>query len=352
MSNDLLKRLLAVRSDDIDTLQDSAYFQERDIIPTNIEEINLAFSGSLKHGGVQSGVTFIAGPSKSFKSLIALICLAAYLKKYPDAIALFYDTEFGTTPAYMAALGIDNKRVVHIPIEHIEELKFDMAQRLKEIKRGDHVFIFVDSLGLLPSKKEVEDAENEKSVADMTRAKQIRSLLRIITSPINKRMIPCFVVNHVYQEMALYPKTIMSGGTAPMLAADQVWFMSRSNEKEGAGDAKVLTGYNFTIKIEKSRTVREGSRIPITVKFEGGVQRYSGLLDIAIEMGFVTKEKDGRSTGYSRTGLDKTKVWSAEDAMTEAFWKDIIERTNFDEELGKRYKIASDKLVKFEEVAE
>ena len=68
----------------------------------------------------------------------------------------FYDSEFGTTPEYLKQYKIDTDRVVHVPIEHIEQLKFDIVKRLEQIDKKDKVFIFIDSLGNLASKKEVE----------------------------------------------------------------------------------------------------------------------------------------------------------------------------------------------------
>jgi ribosomal protein L21E len=40
---------------------------------------------------------------------------------------------------------------------NIEELKFDISKQLQEIKKGDKVIIFIDSVGNLASKKEVKD---------------------------------------------------------------------------------------------------------------------------------------------------------------------------------------------------
>lgn len=196
--SDLLKRLKGAGSiKTAEVLSESAFFNKKDVIPTNLPILNIAFSGSLK-GGLIPGLTIFAGESKSFKTLLGLYCMKAYLDKYPEGIAILYDSEFGITPEYLTANGIDASRVLHIPVEHVEQLKFDVVQRLEEIKRGDKVFILVDSLGNLASKKETEDAMNEKSVADMSRAKAIRSFLRIITPHLTMKDLPCVIVNHIY----------------------------------------------------------------------------------------------------------------------------------------------------------
>lgn len=207
----LLERMAKAGSVKATTLEDSFLFNKKDKIPTGIPIIDAAFSGSFD-GGLVSGLTVLAGPSKHFKSNLGLVAVSAYMKKYKDAVCLFYDSEFGITPEYLIANGIDTSRVLHIPLEHIEQLKFDIVKRLEEVNRGDKVVIFVDSLGNLASKKEVEDAMDEKSVADMSRAKAVKSLFRIITPHLTTKDLPCIVINHTYQEMGLFPKQIVSGG--------------------------------------------------------------------------------------------------------------------------------------------
>lgn len=214
---DKLKKSGSIKSAAI--LSESQFFNEKDQIPTDIPIINVALSGS-PDGGLVPGLTFLAGPSKHFKSLLGLVMVKAYMKHHADAICLMYDSEFGITPEYIKSNGIDADRVLHIPIEHLEQLKFDIAKRLEEIQRGDHVVIFIDSVGNLASKKEVEDALDEKSVADMSRAKVMKSLWRIVTPHLTTKDIPCIAINHTYKEMTMYPKDIMSGGC--MVAGTQI----------------------------------------------------------------------------------------------------------------------------------
>ena len=159
------------------TIKDSAilakskFFNEKDMIPTPVPAINIALSGSLD-GGITPGLTMWAGPSKHFKTAFSLLMAKAYQDKYDDAVVLFYDSEFGTPQSYFDAFGIDTERVVHTPITDVEQLKFDIMQQLTNIERGDKIIIVLDSIGNLASKKEVEDALDQKAVADMSRAKQ------------------------------------------------------------------------------------------------------------------------------------------------------------------------------------
>ena len=202
--------------------------------------------------------------------------------------------------------------------------------------------MFIDSIGNLASKKEVDDALEEKSVADMTRAKSIKSLFRIITPHFTTKDIPCVVVNHTYQEQGLYPKTIMSGGTGPMYSANTIFIIGRQQEKDGGE----LAGYNFIINVEKSRYVREKSKIPITVKFDGGLSRWSGLMDMALEGKFVVKPSNG---WYSRvdmsSGAVEDKKWRLADTDCKDFWLPVITSQVFQQWVKDNYQVASGQLM-------
>ena len=80
---------------DTSILSDSVLFAEKDITVTNVPMVNVALSGDID-GGLTSGLTVLAGPSKHFKTSFALLMGAAYLKQHEDAVMLFYDSEFGS----------------------------------------------------------------------------------------------------------------------------------------------------------------------------------------------------------------------------------------------------------------
>lgn len=328
------------------TLSESSFFNEKDMVPTNIPAINMALSGRLD-GGLTPGLSILAGPSRHFKSMFGLVMVKAYMDQYKDSICIFMDSEFGITPEYIKSIGIDTTRVLHVPIEHIEQLKFDLVKRLEEINRGDKVIIFIDSIGNLASKKEVDDAIEGKSVADMTRAKALKGLFRILTPHFTTKDIPCVVVNHTYQEQAMYPKTIMSGGTGPMYSANQVFIIGKQQEKEGTE----VIGYNFIINVEKSRYVREKSKIPVSVSFEGGISKWSGLLDLALESGHVIKPSNG---WYSRVNTDtgevEEKKFRIKDTDTKDFWFPIVTSKSFNDFIKNKYQIAHGDIIKDEDI--
>jgi RecA/RadA recombinase len=323
-------------------LAKSKFFTSKDMIPTAIPIINVALSGQLD-GGLTPGLTMWAGPSKHFKTAFSLLMAKSYLEKYKDAALLFYDSEFGTPQSYFDTFGIDTNRVLHTPLTDIEQLKFDIMQQLTNLERGEHLIIVIDSIGNLASKKEVEDALEGKSVADMSRAKQVKSLFRMVTPHLNIKDIPMIVVNHTYKEIGMFPKDIVGGGTGSYYSADNIFIIGRQQEKEGTE----VVGYNFIINVEKSRYVREKSKIPVTVSFDGGISRWSGLLDVALESGHVIKPTNG---WYSKvdieTGEIEDKKYRIKETDSKDFWMPILNKKSFQEYIQKKYAITTGEIMK------
>ena len=325
-----------------EVLSESKFFTEKDMVTTDVPMLNVALSGSVE-GGLAPGLTVLAGPSKHFKTSFALMIASAYLKKYPEAVMLFYDSEFGSPQSYFKQFDIDTSRVLHTPITNVEELKFDMIGQLEALDRKDKVIVVIDSVGNLASKKEMEDAINEKSVADMSRAKALKGLFRMTTPYLAMKDIPLLAVNHTYQEIGLFPKAVVSGGTGIYYSADNIWIIGRQQDKKGTE----IRGYHFVINVEKSRYVKEKSKIPISVTWEGGVSKFSGLLDVALAGGHVVKPSMG---WYQRKG-DEGKVREA-GTLEESFWEPIFKDTDFKEFIKKQYSIGYTAPVDMEEIAE
>jgi RecA/RadA recombinase len=337
---DKLKKNSKIKTTEI--LAESKFFTEKSMTPTSVPMVNVALSGSID-GGLAPGLTVLAGPSKHFKTSFALLMAGAYLKAHPDAVMLFYDSEFGSPQSYFEQFGIDTNRVLHTPITNVEELKFDLIGQLEGLERNDNVIVVIDSIGNMASKKEMDDAINEKSVADMSRAKALKGLFRMTTPYLTMKSIPLIAVNHTYKEIGLFPKDIVGGGTGIYYSADNIWILGRQQDKKGTE----IQGYHFVINVEKSRYVKEKSKIPITVSWDGGVRSYSGLLDVALAGGYVTKPSNG---WYSADGGD-TKVRYNE-TLEESFWTPILIGTDFKDFVKKQYSIGHQSLVSMDDIVD
>ena len=258
------------RSAGVSVLSESKLFSEKELVSTPVPMINVALSGSVD-GGLASGLTVLAGPSKHFKTSFALLMAASYLKKHDDSVLLFYDSEFGSPQSYFESFGVDTSRVLHTPVTNIEELKFDLVHQLGEIERKDKVIVVIDSIGNIASKKEVEDAENMKSVADMTRAKALKGLFRMITPMLTLNDIPLLAINHTYQTQEMFSKAVVSGGCVVEGTLIQTADGLKAVEDFNVGE-KVITldGEKEVTHVWNPDTLDEGTPECYEIEFEDG----------------------------------------------------------------------------------
>jgi RecA/RadA recombinase len=320
-------------------LEDSIVFEPKDLIQSDVSVLNIAGMGSLD-GGIPPGILTIAGKSKHFKTKFAVEIADKFLEKYEDGIVLFYDSEFGTPKTYFDQFHYRD-RVVHSPLYDLEDLTNDiMTQlvgqvndkgKLKEVGiiEGDHVLILLDSLGNLASKKEIGDALSGNEAADMTRAKKVKSLFRMIRPHIYIKNIPMIIINHTYETMDKFSKEVVSGGTGGIYNSDIIWIISKRAIREGTE----TVGSDFTIHIEKSRYVQEKSTIEISVTYEDGILPWSGLLDLAKESGIVTVA--GAWCTNTKTGAK----FQGKDTQNMEFWQPFLVDEEFKQFIVNKYKL-------------
>lgn len=341
----MLDKILKNKNHEIgEVVSQSTYFKEMDMCPTRVPMVNVALSGKID-GGMSDGMTVVAGPSRHFKSMFGLLLVKAFLDKHADGAVIFYDSEKGMTGGYFEALGIDTTRVVHVPIMTVEDLKNKMASMLHETERGDHLMFFVDSLGNLPSAKEVNDAVDQKEVTDMTRAKAIKSFSRVVSGPLKFKNLPAVVIAHTYKTQEMFSKDVVNGGTGVVYVPDNIWILGRRKEKDKeSGDT---LGFEFVIRVEKSRYLQEGSEIPIRVSFEHGIHTYSGLDEIALGKGLIDECKVGRKKGYFFESKKLGRLESVADECdrNETFWKAVLSETTLAEEIKETFTLSVKKMV-------
>jgi RecA/RadA recombinase len=328
-------------------LEKSVLMTERDIINTPIPMFNVALSGDMD-GGMSAGMTIFAGQSKMFKSGFSLLMAKAYIEKYgEDAAILYYDSEQGAPMQYFEGFEIPTNQVVHSHPETVEDLTHDLVNQLEKIERGMRVMIIVDSVGNLASRKEVDDAISGSDKADFTRPKKIRSFFRVTYPKITNRNLPMVVVNHTYQNIGSFiSEQKMSGGEGIYYNADTIFFITRKQDKD---KQKELQGWQFNMKVEKSRFVKEKSVIPINLKNEGGISKWSGLFDIALELGYIKRsgntyssikelEPDAAEFGWSRADIE----------FNDDFWTAMLEKTDIKQAVHDKYALSSQMMEKVE----
>lgn len=253
---------------------------------------NAALSGSLKGGFPNNKAIVLAGDPATGKTFFALGIVKNFLDTNPKARVFYFDTESAVTNDMMRARGIDVSRVAKSEPETIEKFRtiaikvLDTYMELPESDRFPMLMV-LDSLSMLPSSKEIGDITEGKDTKDMTKPGLIKGAFRVLRLKMARAQVPFIITNHIYAVIGAYvPTKEMAGGSGAKYAADTLVFLSKSKDKD---DDKTVRGNVIKVRMVKSRLSREETKVETRILFDGGLDRYYGLLEPAVEVGLVKK---------------------------------------------------------------
>ena len=291
-------------------------------IDTGSYVFNALVSGSLFGGIPSNKITALAGESGTGKTFFCLSVVRHFLDTDPDAGVIYFETESAISKKMIESRNIDSKRLVIFPVDTIEEFRTQAVRiidkYMEQPKEERKPLMFVlDSLGMLATNKEVEDASNDKNVRDMTKAQLVKSVFRILTLKLGKANIPMLVTNHTYDVVGAYvPTKEMGGGSGLKYSASTIVYLSKKKEKDGTD----LVGNIIKCEAKKSRLTREGSKVETRLFFdERGLEQYYGLLELGERAG-LWKNSAGRyeingKKLYGKDILKNPKQYFTDDIM-------------------------------------
>ena len=257
---------------------------------------NALVSGSILGGVSGDKITAIAGESSTGKTFFSLAVVKNFLDSNPDAYCLYFDTEAAINKSMLVSRGIDLKRLVVVNVVTVEEFRtkalkaVDIYMKKPEAERKPCMFV-LDSLGMLSTEKEINDALNDKQVRDMTKSQLLKGTFRMLTLKLGQSKIPMLVTNHTYDVIGSYvPTKEMGGGSGLKYAATTIIHLSKKKEKDGTE----VVGNIIKAKAAKSRLSKENSQVEVRLYYdERGLDRYYGLLELG-EAGGMWKNVAGR----------------------------------------------------------
>lgn len=264
--------------------------------------LNALISGSIYGGLPANKITALAGESSTGKTFFALSICKHFLSSNPDAQVIYFETESAISKDMMISRGIDAKRVGLVPVTTVQEFRtqsikvVDEYMKLKKEDRPPLLFV-LDSLGMLSTSKEVQDATDGKETRDMTRAQVIKSIFRILSLKMGQAGIPLIVTNHTYEVVGAYvPTKEMGGGTGLKYAASTILFLSKKKEKDGTE----VVGNIIKVKAQKSRFTKENSDIETRLFYDArGLDKYYGLLELGEKYGVFQRKGNRVVVGES-----------------------------------------------------
>ncbi len=291
-------------------------------IDTGSYIFNALLSGSLKGGLPKNKITALAGESATGKTFFALGMVKQFLEDHPEAAVIYFESESALTKDMIEERGIDSNRIVIVPVVTVQEFRnqslniLDKYLETEESERPPMMFV-LDSLGMLSTTKEIEDTAEGKETRDITRAQITKGALRVLTLKIGRAKMPMIVTNHTYDVIgSMFPQKEMGGGSGLKYAASSIIFLSKRKEKDGTE----IIGNIIHCKNAKSRLTVENRMVDVRLTYDKGLDRYYGLLDLALAFD-VFKKQGTRvllptgKTEYGKTINNNPEKYFTEDVM-------------------------------------
>ena len=328
---DFLKEIVKEIGDEYTQIASDIDETER-FIDTGSYIFNGLVSGSI-FGGVSSNrITAIAGESSTGKTYFSLAVVKNFLDTHPDGYCLYFDTEAAVNKGLLESRGVDTSRLVVVNVVTIEEFRgkalkaVDIYLKSEEENRKPCMFV-LDSLGMLSTEKEINDALNDKQVRDMTKSQLVKGAFRMLTLKLGQANIPLIVTNHTYDVIGAYvPTKEMGGGSGLKYAASTIIYLSKKKEKDG----KEGIGNIIKAKTVKSRLSKENKEVEIRLYYdERGLDRYYGLLELG-EIGGLWANKAGRYEINGKKVFAKQILAKPEEYFTQEIMQSL-------DEIAKKY---------------
>ena len=292
-------------------------------IDTGSYIFNALLSGSIYDGLPDNKITALAGESATGKTFFALGMCKQFLEDNADAAVIYFESESATSKKMIEERGIDSSRIMMVPVTTVQEFRTQAIRILDQYMedKTDMKMLFVlDSLGMLSTTKEIADTTSGVETRDMTRAQLVKGAFRVLTLKLAKAGVALVVTNHTYDQMGLFAKRVMGGGSGLKYAASSILFLSRKKEKEGTE----VIGNIIHCKNEKSRLTVENRVVDVMLTYKKGLDRHYGLLDLAIKYGIFKKsstrvELPGGTTQFAKTINNNPEKY---------FTKEVLDKLN------------------------
>ena len=294
-------------------------------IDTGSYIFNALLSGSI-HGGLPSNkITALAGESATGKTFFLMGIVKNFLDKNPDAGVLYFESESAITQQMVVDRGIDPQRMVMIPVTTVQEFRTQAIKVLDSYLAKNEadrkpMMMCLDSLGMLSTTKEVEDTSDGKETRDMTRAQVLKAAFRVLTLKLGRAKVPMVVTNHTYDSMgSMFPTKEMGGGSGLKYAASSIIFLSKKKDKDGTE----VVGNIVHCKNHKSRLTIENKMVDVRLSYDKGLDRYYGLLELAIKFGVFKQVSTRIELPDGKTQFGKTIINNPEEYFTEEVMKQL-----------------------------
>lgn len=338
--------------------EESSMAKVTEFLDSGSYAINRVLTGDIHKGFPMGRISTIYGESGSGKSLLAANAIIDALKNKNFQCVYYIDSEGGALWSYIKNGGVDLSMIEHVPVHSIEDCAIKMLQLYDSLVQAaaewkkdpanneePRILCVLDSFGALAADKLVADAAKDKMSSDMGLGAKLRnSMVRGLMMRVVQSNCPLIIINHTYSDpAALFASKFKAipGGEGIKFAshvmlqmtklliksADTEFLTGNESDKQDVG---LYKGNRIRAFCVKNRVVKPCYEATMFIDFNNGIAKYDGLIEDAVNMGFI---QDARG-GYIVPSYSDKRVTYKELVSNEKIWNTFIDK--FNEESIKR----------------
>jgi recombination protein RecA len=269
-------------------------------------------------GGFQPGkVSVLYGPESSGKSLLAMMAIADYQKKDPEAIFVWFDSEFSfNLPLFKKVGGDDTRLYLRQTNDPVKIFDFIGGEMLEMLQDGAPIKgIVIDSIKAIRYPKEVNMKQTTDQKMGGTGASYLPSALKLVIPVIAEYKLLTFFIQQVTMEIdpikALRNPYVITEGRALKHAADLMLEIVKLDTKNGViesgenihGGAQQV-GHKVRVKVKKNRLGAPARTAEFTYHYDYGIINTDvEIFELAKSLGVIFHPKN------PETGKENTQMW-------------------------------------------
>lgn len=349
--NDVLKTIR--KSTGAETLEKSSLAQVTEYLDSGSYAINRVLTGDINKGFPVGRISTLFGLSQSGKSFIAAQTVINALKNDKVDVVYIFDSEGGTLVDTFRNAGVDMNKINHIPVASIEQCSVKMLAVYDELVQAKTDYMndpdnndniralcILDSYGALAADKLVTDAvKKDQMVQDMgLGAKLKNNLMRGLMMRVPMSGATLLIINHEYQDpAAMFSSKIhnMAGGKGiefashVILQCEKVFVKSTDTDfltgsEKDSDNVGFYKGNKLKFFTAKNRICKPMYSATVYVDFSTGISKYDGLIEDAVQLGFIEEVRGG----YIIPSYSDKRVTYKDLVSKEEIWNTFIDKFN------------------------
>jgi len=303
----------------VSILSDSDIASTREWFPTPAYDLNRILSGSLKKGIPNKSLTLFVGPETSGKSSLMALCIKkAQEEGFTPCV---FDTEGSWDGNFVSRWGLDPENIMYVYTPWVDKIAVALGNIINSDM--DKLAIVIDSIGGMERRKVVDDAIGDgRLVADQgSLQREIKRTLKMLLNIVKGKNSVGMCAGHYYGNPNSYGTADeIGGGKFVKLAPDII--VSLKKEQIRTPDRKTVIGNKIKAMTIKNRFYPPFNEAYVDIDFNRGINRWVGILDLAMKAGIVLQKGSWYSMGEEKLGQGVEK---ATQVMEEVYGNKLLD---------------------------